>query len=146
VACSADPGRDCIEQAEQPDKRWRTRTAIDLHGPKPAPHRGHGQGPSAPARSRADRFGDLALTDPAIAKLTQILLDRGFYDRQDKCVPVGAAGLVVVFLVRGWANYVSSYKISSVSQSVLVELRRRMFERLLHWRAGHARKNTPPGS
>jgi len=24
-----------------------------------------------------------ALTDPAIAKLTQILLDRGFYDRQD---------------------------------------------------------------
>jgi subfamily B ATP-binding cassette protein MsbA len=85
-----------------------------------------------------------ALTDPAIAKLTQILLDRGFYDRQDNAFLWVPLAFVVVFLVRGLANYVSSYKISSVSQSVLVELRRRMFERLLHW-PQTTLENTPSG-
>jgi ATP-binding cassette, subfamily B, bacterial MsbA len=85
-----------------------------------------------------------ALTDPAIAALTRILLDRGFYDRQATAglwVPLAFVG---VFLVRGLATYASSYKISSVSQAVLVELRRRMFERLLHW-PQTTLENTPSG-
>ena len=85
-----------------------------------------------------------ALTDPAIAKLTQILLYRGFYDRQDNAFLWVPLAFVVVFLIRGLANYASSYKISSVSQSVLVELRRRMFERLLHW-PQTTLENTPSG-
>jgi len=85
-----------------------------------------------------------ALTDPAIAALTRILLDRGFYERQPMAglwVPLAFVG---VFLVRGLATYASSYKISSVSQAVLVELRRRMFERLLHWPQSTI-ENTPSG-
>jgi ATP-binding cassette, subfamily B, bacterial MsbA len=85
-----------------------------------------------------------ALTDPAIAALTRILLDRGFYDRQATAglwVPLAFVG---VFLVRGLATYASSYKISSVSQAVLVELRGRMFERLLHWPQATI-ENTPSG-
>jgi subfamily B ATP-binding cassette protein MsbA len=85
-----------------------------------------------------------ALTDPAIAGLTRILLDRGFYDRQADAglwVPLAFVG---VFLVRGLATYASSYKISSVSQAVLVELRRRMFDRLLHWPQATL-ENTPSG-
>jgi subfamily B ATP-binding cassette protein MsbA len=85
-----------------------------------------------------------ALTDPAIAALTRILLDRGFYDRQATAglwVPLAFVG---VFLVRGLATYASSYKVSSVSQAVLVELRRRMFERLLHWPQTTI-ENTPSG-
>jgi len=85
-----------------------------------------------------------ALTDPAIAALTRVLLDRGFYDRQANAglwVPLAFVG---VFLVRGLATYASSYKISSVSQAVLVELRRRMFDRLLHWPQGTL-ENTPSG-
>jgi subfamily B ATP-binding cassette protein MsbA len=85
-----------------------------------------------------------ALTDPAIAALTRVLLDRGFYDRQRSAglwVPLAFVG---VFLVRGLASYVSSYKISGVSQSVLVELRRKMFERLLHWPQTTI-ENTPSG-
>jgi subfamily B ATP-binding cassette protein MsbA len=85
-----------------------------------------------------------ALTDPAIAALTRILLDRGFYDRQPTAgfwVPLAFVG---VFLVRGLATYLSSYKISTVSQAVLVELRRRMFERLLHWPQTTI-ENTPSG-
>jgi subfamily B ATP-binding cassette protein MsbA len=85
-----------------------------------------------------------ALTDPAIAALTRVLLDRGFYDRQSNAglwVPLAFVG---VFLVRGLATYASSYKISSVSQAVLVELRRRMFERLLHWPQATI-ENTPSG-
>jgi len=85
-----------------------------------------------------------AVTDPAIAALTRVLLDRGFYDRQPMAglwVPLAFVG---VFLVRGLATYASSYKISSVSQAVLVELRRRMFERLLHWPQSTI-ENTPSG-
>jgi len=85
-----------------------------------------------------------ALTDPAIAALTRVLLDTGFYDRQPLAglwVPLAFVG---VFLVRGLATYASSYKISSVSQAVLVELRRRMFERLLRWPQTTI-ENTPSG-
>jgi subfamily B ATP-binding cassette protein MsbA len=85
-----------------------------------------------------------ALTDPAIAALTRLLLDRGFYERQATAglwVPLAFVG---VFLVRGLATYASSYKISSVSQAVLVELRRRMFDRLLHWPQATI-ENTPSG-
>ena len=85
-----------------------------------------------------------ALTDPAIAALTRILLDQGFYDRQPRAglwVPLAFVG---VFVVRGLATYASSYKIASVSQAVLVELRRRMFDRLLHWPQPTI-ENTPSG-
>jgi subfamily B ATP-binding cassette protein MsbA len=85
-----------------------------------------------------------ALTDPAIAALTRILLDRGFYDREATAgwwVPLAFVG---VFLVRGLATYASSYKISSVSQAVLVDLRRRMFDRLLRWPQTTI-ENTPSG-
>jgi len=85
-----------------------------------------------------------ALTDPAIAKLTQILLDRGFYDRQNHAFVWVPMAFVGVFLVRGLATFASSYKVSSVSQAVLVELRRRMFERLLHWPQTTI-ENTPSG-
>jgi subfamily B ATP-binding cassette protein MsbA len=85
-----------------------------------------------------------ALTDPAIAALTKILLDRGFYDRQAMAAVWVPLAFVGVFLVRGLATYASSYKISSVSQAVLVELRRRMFERLLHWPQATI-ENTPSG-
>jgi len=85
-----------------------------------------------------------ALTDPAIAALTRVLLDRGFYERQAMAglwVPLAFVG---IFLVRGLATYASSYKISGVSQAVLVELRRCMFERLLQWPQATI-ENTPSG-
>src|SRR6266446_9205815 len=85
-----------------------------------------------------------ALTDPAIAALTRVLLDRGFYERQPTAglwVPLAFVG---VFLVRGLASYASSYKISGVSRAVLVERRRRMYVRLLHWPQTTI-ENTPSG-
>jgi len=58
----------------------------------------------------------------------------GFYERQ----PTAGLWVPLAFRrrvpgARPWPSYASSYKISGVSQAVLVELRRRMFERLLHW-------------
>jgi len=85
-----------------------------------------------------------AVTDPAIAKLTQILLDRGFYDHQDRAFVWVPLAFVGVFLVRGLATFSSSYKISTVSQAVLVELRASMFDRLLHWPQSTL-ENTPSG-
>jgi ATP-binding cassette, subfamily B, bacterial MsbA len=85
-----------------------------------------------------------ALTDAAVPLLTRPLLDHGFYEHQATAgfwVPLAFVG---VFLVRGLANYISSYKISTVSQGVLVELRRRMFARLLYWPQATL-ENTPSG-
>ncbi len=85
-----------------------------------------------------------ALTDAAVPWLTRPLLDHGFYEHQASAglwVPLAFVG---VFLLRGLANYISSYKISSVSQAVLVELRKRMFARLLYWPQATL-ENTPSG-
>jgi subfamily B ATP-binding cassette protein MsbA len=49
-----------------------------------------------------------------------------------------------VFLVRGLANFSSSYLVSRISQNVLVELRQSMFRRLLRWPQSTL-ENTPSG-
>jgi len=68
-----------------------------------------------------------------IARLTSLLLARGIVERDASFgywVPVAFVG---VFIVRGLANFASSYLVSGVSQRVLVDLRKAMFDRLLRW-------------
>jgi subfamily B ATP-binding cassette protein MsbA len=75
-----------------------------------------------------------------IAKLTARLLAHGIVPAIYWIPPA----FVGVFLVRGLANFTSSYLVSSVSQSVLVELRQSMFQRLLRWPQATI-ENTPSG-
>jgi len=85
-----------------------------------------------------------AATDPAIAYLTRVLLDRGFYERNAQAGVWAPFAFIGVFLVRGLATFSSSYLVSRVSQRVLVDLRRDMFARLLGWPQSTL-ENTPSG-
>ena len=75
-----------------------------------------------------------------IAKLTARLLAHGIVPAIYWIPPA----FVAVFLVRGLANFSSSFLVSSVSQRVLVELRQSMFQRLLRWPQSTL-ENTPSG-
>ncbi len=85
-----------------------------------------------------------AATEPLMAYLTGLLLDQGFYQRDPRYalwVPVAFVG---IFIVRGLAGFTSTYLLSRISQGVLVELRDRMFGRLLAWPQATV-EDTPSG-
>ena len=79
-----------------------------------------------------------------ITKLTSLLLTRGIVEKDPDFGYWMPAAFVGVFIVRGLANFSSSYLVSSVSQRVLVELRQAMFGRLLRWPQSTL-ENTPSG-
>jgi subfamily B ATP-binding cassette protein MsbA len=72
-------------------------------------------------------------TEPLMAWLTGILLDRGFLEKDARAVLWVPLAVVGVFAVRGIATFSSTFLLARVSQFVLVELRAAMFDRLLHW-------------
>ncbi len=79
-----------------------------------------------------------------IVKLTSRLLDKGIVQRDPEFGYWMPLAFVGVFFVRGLANFASSFLVSSISQRVLVALRKSMFERLLRWPQATL-ENTPSG-
>jgi subfamily B ATP-binding cassette protein MsbA len=83
-------------------------------------------------------------TEYLIARLTGQFVDRGIVERE------AAAGLwlplafVGVFIVRGLAGFGSTFLLNRISQSVLVDLRRAMFDKLITW-PQKAFEDTPSG-
>ncbi|HEX3382587.1 MAG TPA: lipid A export permease/ATP-binding protein MsbA [Paraburkholderia sp.] len=72
-------------------------------------------------------------TDAAIPALLKPLLDKGFgshaIDKTKWLVPAAVIGLA---LVRGVSQYASGYLLAYVSNKILLELRLRMFDRMIH--------------
>jgi subfamily B ATP-binding cassette protein MsbA len=85
-----------------------------------------------------------AATEPLMARLTGELLDRGFLERDPHAAIWVPLAFVGVFFVRGCATFASTFLLARVSQFVLVELRTRMFERLVTWPQSTV-ENTPSG-
>lgn len=79
-----------------------------------------------------------------IARLTSLLLARGIVERDPAFGYWMPLAFVGVFIVRGLANFGSSYLVSGISQRVLVDLRQAMFRRLLRWPQSTL-ENTPSG-
>ena len=83
-------------------------------------------------------------TEYLIARLTGQFVDRGIVEREV------AAGLwlplafVGVFIVRGLASFASTFLLNRISQSVLVDLRAAMFDKLVTW-PQKAFEDTPSG-
>ncbi len=75
-----------------------------------------------------------AATEPMIPALLQPLLDQGFTAGR---LPLWLVPLVIVglFAVRGAAGFVAQYGLAWTANRAVLELRRAMFERLLHARA-----------
>jgi ATP-binding cassette, subfamily B, bacterial MsbA len=73
----------------------------------------------------------VAATEPAFPALLKPLLDGSFVNKQGGLLAWLPLLIVVVFLVRGTASYVSDYAIHWVSNKVVMDLRNVMFANLL---------------
>ena len=74
-----------------------------------------------------------AAIDPLMARLTGLMLDKGFYERDLGAALWLPAVFIGLFVVRGLSTFSAAMLLNKVSQAVLVELRASMFDRLLHW-------------
>jgi len=73
----------------------------------------------------------LAATEPAIPALMKPLLDGSFIKKDPATIRLMPVLLILLFLVRGVSNYLSSVALAWVSGRVIKDLRTQMFGRLL---------------
>ena len=73
----------------------------------------------------------LAATEPAVPALLKPTLDDGFLAKDLGTVALMSVLLVLIFLVRGLAAYTSAFTMAWVAGKVVMDLRLRMFEKLL---------------
>lgn len=71
------------------------------------------------------------LTEPLVPLVMQPLLDGGFAERDLNTVYAMVAVLVVGFIVRGLANFTSTYATTTVAQNIVYQLRVEMFAHLV---------------
>jgi subfamily B ATP-binding cassette protein MsbA len=72
-----------------------------------------------------------AVTEPVFPALLQPLLDGSFVHKEGGLLAWLPALIVVVFLVRGFASYLSDYAIGWVANKVVMDLRNAMFSNLV---------------
>jgi len=72
-----------------------------------------------------------ALTEPAFPALLKPLLDGSFVHKEGGLLVWLPALIVAVFLVRGFASYLSDYAIGWVANKVVMDLRNAMFSNLV---------------
>ena len=73
----------------------------------------------------------LAATEPAMPALLKPTLDDGFVQKDLDTVTFMATMLVVVFFIRGLSAYASAISMAWVAGKVVMDLRNRLFEKLL---------------
>lgn len=82
------------------------------------------------------------LSSSLIATLLGRLTDAGFYQQQAWVVLAAPIGLILISLLHGGSMFGSNYLLGQVSQSILLELRRQIFHRMLHWPAETYQSNS----
>jgi subfamily B ATP-binding cassette protein MsbA len=88
-------------------------------------------------------MGFVAASEAGIPMLLKPLLDHGFGTKgSDKAKWVVPAAVIGLSLVRGVAQYASGYLLSYVSNKILLQLRLKMFERMIHTSAGFFQRET----
>ena len=73
----------------------------------------------------------LAITEPAIAALMKPMLDGGFIEKDPEIIALVPVLFVVLFAVRGIADFSSSVALNWVANKVIMDLRGDMFMQLL---------------
>jgi len=73
----------------------------------------------------------MAATEPAMPALMKPMLDGTFIDKDPVLMTWVPLLIILLFLVRGIAGYISDYAVAWVGTRVVMDLRVRMFERLL---------------
>ncbi|NBW49207.1 MAG: lipid A export permease/ATP-binding protein MsbA [Betaproteobacteria bacterium] len=73
-----------------------------------------------------------AATEPVFPAIMKYLLDSGFRAAEGSMVWLIPASIVLLFLVRGVLSFVTNYLMTWVSTRLVVDLRRAMFDKLVH--------------
>lgn len=73
----------------------------------------------------------LAITEPAIPALLKPTFDSSFVEKDLDTVALMAVLVVVLFLIRGLSSYLSALTLAWVASKVVMDLRTRMFEKLI---------------
>jgi subfamily B ATP-binding cassette protein MsbA len=72
-----------------------------------------------------------ASTDWMLAALMKPLLDKGFTGQAPQYLYLAPAAIIALFIGRGFFGYIASYGLSWVSNRVIYDLRKKMFERIV---------------
>lgn len=73
----------------------------------------------------------LSLVDAGLSWLIKPIVNRGFIDHDQTFVHWLPLGVIVIFLLRGVAGFMSSYYIQRVSKNIVMDFRQRIFNHLL---------------
>jgi subfamily B ATP-binding cassette protein MsbA len=73
----------------------------------------------------------LAATEPLFPALMKPLLDKGFSGKPRDDLWIAPLAIIGIFLLRGMLSFVSSYLMSWVTNRIVMDLRVRMFDRML---------------
>lgn len=84
----------------------------------------------------------VALAQPAFAGLMKPMLDGSFVQRDPQTIKWVPVVLLLVFLVRAFAGFLSEYYMALVGRNVIVALREEMFQKLLQLPTHYYDKNS----
>jgi subfamily B ATP-binding cassette protein MsbA len=87
----------------------------------------------------------VAATEPALPAMLKPLLDGTFVEKDERIMAWTPIAIVVLFVVRGIAEYLASYSINWVGNRVVMDLRNAMFDKLLQLPAPYY-DNHPAGN
>jgi subfamily B ATP-binding cassette protein MsbA len=73
-----------------------------------------------------------ASTEPMFPAVMRLLLDRGFVGKPSFDLWMVPAGVIGIFVLRGFSTFMTSYMMTWISTLLLNELRQQMFGRILH--------------
>jgi subfamily B ATP-binding cassette protein MsbA len=72
-----------------------------------------------------------AATETGLAALMKPLIDGSFVEQDSEIIKLIPLLLIGIFLIRGAANFVTTYGLGWIARHVIKKLREQMFERLL---------------
>jgi len=73
-----------------------------------------------------------ASTEAGLAALMKPLMDGSFIDRDPDIIKMMPLWLIALFIVRGVANFLTTYGLGWIARNIIMNLRTEMFERLVH--------------
>lgn len=83
-----------------------------------------------------------ALTEPAFPAILKYLLDNGFHTVEKQMVWIIPLGIVALFLVRSVFAFCTGYLMMWISSTLVTELRRELFAKLIVLPASHYEENS----
>lgn len=84
-----------------------------------------------------------AATETGLAAMMKPLMDGSFVNKDAETIKFIPLALIGLFLIRGAANFVTSYGLGWVARNVIKQLRTEMFERLITLPASYYDQSTP---